>query len=119
MKISATISQIGLAVLSGCGLAQPKSTFRIISTDRPVKSAILQLCQKTFPLVVVDGHWEASVRVPDCHGGVTAMMTDGSRVFCPIGYVTTGDGSTWLFTIKRYECRSDLTFPDMDRRNSS
>lgn len=116
---SATI-QLGVLLLSGCSFLEPRSTFQIASADRPVKSASLKLCKQTFPLTDMDGRWQTSINVPgDCHGGVSAIMSDGKHTFCPVGYVTVGDGSNWFFTIKGDGCRSRVTYGDAGSGNGS
>lgn len=120
MKVSAVISRIGVLLLSGCSLFGPQSTFQIASADRPVKSASLKLCQQTFSLANTDGGWRTTIHVPgDCDGGISAVMSDGSSVFCPVGYVTSDLGSNWFFAIKGDDCRPSVTFGDARSGNSS
>ncbi len=110
---TATI-QLGVLLLSGCGHIEPRSTFQIASTDSRVKSASLKLCEQTFPLTEMSGRWQTSVIVPgDCHGGVSAIISDGKRIFCPVGYVTVGNGTNWFFTIKGDGCLSGVTSGDV------
>jgi len=116
---TATI-QVGVLLLSGCSFREPRSTFQIASADRPVKSASLKLCKQTFPLTAMSERWQTSINVPgDCHGGISAIMNDGKRIFCPVGYVTVGDGSNWFFTIKGDDCRSRVTFGNAGSGNGS
>jgi hypothetical protein len=118
MRISAKIGQMGLLLVSGCSFLEPKTTFGIVSADRPVTSATLKLCRQAFPLAPVDGRWEVSIHVPgDCDGGISAVMSGGTSIFCQVGYVTGGDGSTWLFDIKDDACHSHVTYGETVDRN--
>ena len=120
MKGFAAISPLWALLLSGCSLLEPRSTFEISSFDRPVMSASLKLCQHTFPLIDNAGRWQATINVPgDCHGGVSAVMSDGKHIFCSVGYVTVGDGSIWHFAIEGDGCRSDVTYGDNGSGNGS
>lgn len=111
MRCPPPISQIGVLLLSGCSLLEPKSTFEIESADRPVKSATLKLCRQTFSMANVGERWVVSIHVPgDCDGGVSAVMSDGKNVFCLVDYVTGGDGSERLFNIKNDVCQSTITY---------
>jgi hypothetical protein len=105
------VCQLCVSLLCGCNSIEPKTTFRIVSTDRPVKSAVLKLCGHDFPLAEANGMWEASVHTPgDCDGGVDAAMVDGSSVFCKVGYVTNGLEDTWSFRIQEYACAVKVTY---------
>ncbi|TPG53857.1 hypothetical protein EAH76_03850 [Sphingomonas glacialis] len=120
MKVIFAIGQFGLLILSGCSFLEPRSTFQITSVDRSVKSASLKLCKQTFSLTHVDSRWQTTIHVPgDCDGGVATIMNDGRIVFCPIGYVTGGDGSNWQFTIKGDVCRPLVTYGDASSGNGS
>ena len=112
MRIIAAISLTGLVLLGGCDYLTAKSAFQISSADRPVKSATLELCERSFLLAVQGSQWGVSIRVPgDCNGGVTATMADGTSVFCEIGYTTHGLRETWLFDIQKDSCKARIIFP--------
>jgi hypothetical protein len=120
MRIIAAISLTGLVLLGGCDYLTAKATFQISSADRPVKSATLELCERSFPLAVQGSQWGVSIRVPgDCHGGVTATMADGTSVFCGIGYTTHGVGETWLFDIQKGSCKARIIFPQTADGNAA
>ena len=120
MKGSVAISRLCVLLSSGCSLLEPQSTFEISSFDRPVKSASLKLCQQNFPLVDKAGRWQTTIGIPgDCDGGVSVVMSDGKHIFCPIGYVTVGEGSIWHFAIKGDECQSDVIYRDTGSGNGS
>lgn len=109
---------LSLTLLTACDRFVPTWTFAIVKTDRPIASATLTLCDRTVPLSIVGGQFEASMRYArDCHGGVTVLFKEGRNVFCPIGYVSGGDASDWRFVIAGDQCHSRVSYARMHERS--
>lgn len=94
-----------LSILALAACTSESSTFQVTVIGEPAVSAELQLCSSRRAMKYERNRFSYKMYV-SCEGSgeIVVRLRDGSRVVCPIGYVTHGLPSTWEFVLAGSRC---------------